>query len=269
MKIKRASYPGQFVCPEAQCKFTNVTEKKLASHVLLEHGNTTHVHKAQEDIQRIKLEKQKKKKDQENNKEKGAEEKKDARHKKEIEDMKKTIKRMKEEADSQAEAQRLQEHENKTSREAIKNEVIKDEGKSDTESEKENEENPEENKTPAKKPKKKKRKKDKKDSEENDKRRHPKKKKKKKDKGSDSSSSSSSSDSDGDKDEEGRSAKGHKNKQTIQPLIFDWNNYIKPTCLIDNPSKEMAYFVQKQALTRGDIGNPNRAYGDKKFKPIV
>ena len=56
--------------------------------------------------------------------------------------MKKTIKRMEEEAASQAEAQRLQEHENKTSREAIKNEVIKDEGKSDTESEKENEENP-------------------------------------------------------------------------------------------------------------------------------
>ena len=30
----------------------------------------------------------------------------------------------------------------------------------------------------------------------------------------------------------------------------------------------MAYFVQKEALTRGDIGNPNRAYGDKKFKPM-
>ena len=30
----------------------------------------------------------------------------------------------------------------------------------------------------------------------------------------------------------------------------------------------MSYFVQKEALTRGDIGNPNRAYGDKKFKPM-
>ena len=72
MKIKIASYPGQFVCPEAQCKFTNVTEKKLASHVLLQHGNTTYAQKAQEDIQRIKLEKQEKEKDREDNKDKRA-----------------------------------------------------------------------------------------------------------------------------------------------------------------------------------------------------
>ena len=36
-------------------------KKKLANHVLLQHGNTTYAQKAQEDIQRIKMEKQKKK----------------------------------------------------------------------------------------------------------------------------------------------------------------------------------------------------------------
>ena len=30
----------------------------------------------------------------------------------------------------------------------------------------------------------------------------------------------------------------------------------------------MDYFVEKQALTRGDIPNPNRAYGDMRFKPM-
>ena len=30
----------------------------------------------------------------------------------------------------------------------------------------------------------------------------------------------------------------------------------------------MKYFVEKEALTRGDITNPNRAYGDMKFKPM-
>ena len=79
--------------------------------------------------------------------------------------MRKAIQKMEEEAASQAEAQKLQEQENKLRSEAIKNEGIKMEDKSETETEKESEEksdDSEEDKKPAKKQKKKKRKKDKK-----------------------------------------------------------------------------------------------------------
>ena len=113
------------------------------------------------------------------------------------------------------------------------------------------------------------------------------KKKKKKGKGSDSSDSSSSSESDEDEkkkrkkkkkkekessssesdNEKGKTCPGGKNKPTIVPLKLDWNNYIKPKCL-DEENELMDYFVKKQALTRGDIPNPNRAYGDMRFKPM-
>ena len=63
MRIKQASHPGQFVYPEAQCTVNNTKEKKLAKHVILQHGNTIYAQKAQGDIQRIKVEKQEKNKD--------------------------------------------------------------------------------------------------------------------------------------------------------------------------------------------------------------
>ena len=48
--------------PKPSANLPMPRKKKLANHVLLQHGNTTYAQKAQEDIQRIKLEKQEKKK---------------------------------------------------------------------------------------------------------------------------------------------------------------------------------------------------------------
>ena len=53
-------------------------------------------------------------------------------------------------------------------------------------------------------------------------------------------------------------SKGNKrNKQAAQKLKFDLNDFIHPACLADNPSEALKYFVQKEALTRGDIPNQN------------
>ena len=129
----------------------------------------------------------------------------------------------------------------------------------------------EEEKKPEKKLKRKKKKKDKDDSEEDDKRehpRHPKKKKRKKDKGSDSSSSSSSSDSEDNRKTKNKPPRKNKDALNIKPLNFKWEDYIKPTCLTDKPLELMKFFVEKTALTRSDINNPNRAYGNSRFKPM-
>ena len=261
------------VCPEASCEFTNAKEEKVANHVITQHAKSQFVKKAIKDIQRIKIEKEEKKRDREENKDKRTQEKKEERDRKDMENMREAIKKMQEEEALQAEAQRQLEQEYKQRREAIKREDIKKEEKIETETERGSEEESEEERDPPKRQKKKKRKKDKKESEEDEKKDNPKKKKKKKDKnrgkGDPSDSSDSSSDSDENKDEEGMGTKGgRRNKQPIQKLKFDWDDFIHPACLADNPSEALQYFVKKEALTRGDIPNPNRAYGKKKTKPM-
>ena len=63
--------PGRFVCPEAQCKTSNAQEKKLANHIIAQHGNTEYVQKAKDDLVRIKAEKEEEKKNRDKNKKKG------------------------------------------------------------------------------------------------------------------------------------------------------------------------------------------------------
>ena len=65
------------VCPEALCAFTNAKEEKVADHVITLHGKSKYVEKAKEDIQKIKIEKEEKKKDQEGINDKRAQEKKE------------------------------------------------------------------------------------------------------------------------------------------------------------------------------------------------
>ena len=98
MKLKRTRFPGQVVCPEAECETTHIREEKMAKHILSQHSNTTHANKAKEDILRIKTEKKKRKIDREDNKEEREKKKEETRLTKEIEDFRKAARKMEEAA---------------------------------------------------------------------------------------------------------------------------------------------------------------------------
>ena len=82
MELKKAKCPGQFVCPEAECKTSNPKEKKLANHIIADHGNTEYAQQAKEDLLRIKSEKEGKRKHRADDKKKREENKGEAKYKK-------------------------------------------------------------------------------------------------------------------------------------------------------------------------------------------
>ena len=258
MRLKKAMNPNRFVCPEVECETSSTQEKKLANHIINHHDNTKYAQEAREALQRIKTENKKEKKDRAKNKAKRNKEEAEARHQKEIDDLNKAAAKMEEEYKQNKKHIKTKLEEEHKQKKEVKQE------KSDTESQREHSEEEERSN---KKQKRKKKKKDRDESEEDDTRnstKKPKKKKRKKDdKGSDSSSSSS--DSEEYKEENNKKKKW---KLDVKPLNFKWENYIKPTCLTENPPELLKYFVEKKALTRSDIANPNRAYGDGRFKPM-
>ena len=285
MRLKKSKCPkGHYICRDPECEYTNEVFPTLLNHMINVHKHTQHSDKAEKDL-KIYKENQK---DIEKQKEKQKEEERIAKEIENRELIQQTIDQLglqiketeikKETNDStQANASLLQiflnwqKARNKEKEEGNDKDSENQKNKKEKEQKKKKEKNSKDQEDKKKKEKQKNSKRD--EDEEDNKDKPPPKTPSERGRGKgdpsdgDDDDSSSSSSSSSDEDNKEKKDKGPTKKQPIKKLNFNWEDYIKPDCLDTENNPRMKYFVRKTALTRNDLSNEARAYGEYRNRP--